>query len=68
MHIQNTALYDETEAFPFSIAHMPHRDSNLSSKTFYESIVSEILRLPRTNSEKSLFVNTTQFLLRRMYK
>ena len=64
----NTTLYDKGEVFPFSIVCMPYRDSNLPYKFCPASISSEILRLARTNSEKSPFISSSKILMRRMYK
>ena len=47
----NAALYDKRDASPFSIVRMPYCDSNLPSKIFHASIISEILHLARINSE-----------------
>ena len=46
---------------------LPYRDSNLLSKTFYASNASEVSRLARSNSKKSLFMSTKKILLRPMY-
>ena len=48
------------EAFPFSIAHMPHLDSNIPSNIYYVSIGSEILRFATTQLDINTFVNTCQ--------
>ena len=62
----NTTLCDKRDASPLSIVRIPYRDINLPSKIFCASITSEILRLARINSEKSLFINTTKIILKRM--
>ena len=50
----NATLYDKKDASPFSIVRMAYCDSNLPSKIFHASIISEILHLARIKSEKSL--------------
>ena len=56
------------DTFRFFIVRMPYRDSNLTSKVFYESIASKILPLARTNSERPPFINTAKILQKRIYK
>ena len=40
-------LYDKRDAFPFSIVRMPYISSNIPYNIFYNTILSEILRIAR---------------------
>lgn len=40
-------LFDKRDAFPFFIVRMPYFDSNIPSRIFYSSIMSEFLRIAR---------------------
>ena len=47
-----TEQFGKRNAFHFCIARMPYRDSNMSTRTFYAAVGSEILCLSRTVSSK----------------
>ena len=40
-------LYDKRDSFPFSIVRMPYLSSNIPYNIFYNSILSELLRIAR---------------------
>ena len=50
-----TQLYDNRNAFPFSIIRMLHLDCNTSSNVYNVSTGSEILRFSRTSLDKIPF-------------
>ena len=49
-------LFDKRNAFPFSIARMPHFDSNTPSNVYHASIASEILRFAVTTFDSNTFI------------
>ena len=59
-------LFDKRDAFPFSIVHMPHLDSNIPSNIFYGAFFSETLRVARCSLRKDDFVDRVKQLPERM--
>ena len=62
----HTHIYDKRDSFPFSIIRMPYRDSNIPSRMFYGCIGAEIQRIARTTTDKMMFIEHTNILLKRM--
>ena len=62
----HTHIYDKRNSFPFSIIRMPYRDSNIPSRMFYGCIGAEIQRIARTTTDKMMFIDHTNILLKRI--
>ena len=63
-----TQLYDKRGTSHFSIAHMPHLDSNNPSNIYYASIDSKMLRFARSTLDINTFVTLSNHILTRMQK
>ena len=61
-------LYDKRDGFPFAIVRMPFSTSNIPSQMFYSCIGAEILRIGRTSSVITNFINPSKSFLCRMFK
>ena len=61
-------LYDKRDGFPFAIVRMPFSKSNIPSQMFYSCIGAEILRIGRTSSVITNFINPSKSFLCRMFK
>ena len=59
-------LFDKRDAFPFFIVRMPEVSGNIPLHIFYESIMSEILRIVRSTLHYGDFIPTTTNLFERM--
>ena len=59
-------LYDKRDAFPFSIVRMPYLSSNIPYNIFYNTILSEILRIARCSLLYEDFLFKARKLCQRM--
>ena len=59
-------LFDKRDSFPFSIVRMPFLSSNIPYNIFYNSILSEILRIARCSLLYSDFLTKARELCNRM--
>ena len=59
-------LFDKRDDFPFSIVRMPYASSNIPSSIFYSSVGAEILRISRVSSGPSVFVTSSQAVIKRI--
>ena len=60
-------LFDKRDSFPFSIARIPHLESNIPQNTFYSAIDSEFLKIARLTLCIRDFIPKVKGLLERMY-
>ena len=59
-------LFDKRDNFAFQIIRMPYYDSNIPFFTFYGTIFSEFLRIARSSSQVTDFINRAHILKTRM--
>ena len=59
-------LFDKRDDFPFSIIKMPYLSSNIPYNIFYNTILSEILRIARCSLLYADFIFRAKELCRRM--
>ena len=59
-------LFDKRDEFPFSVVHMPYKDSNIPSYIFYGTIMSEIVRIARSKLLLDNFIPRLGALFKRM--
>ena len=59
-------LYDKRDSFPFSIVRMPYLSSNIPYNIFYNSILSELLRIARCSLLYKDFLFKARELCQRM--
>ena len=59
-------LFDKRDGFPFSIVKMPYLSSNIPYNIFYNTILSEILRIARCSLFYSDFLTKSKELCKRM--
>ena len=59
-------LFDKRDAFPFSIVRMPFLSSNIPYNIFYNTILSEILRIARCSLLYKDFIVKARELCQRM--
>lgn len=60
-------LFDKRDSFPFSIARIPHLESNIPQNTFYSAIDSEFLKIALLTLCIRDFIPKVKGLLERMY-
>ena len=56
--------YDKRGAFPFSIARLPYKCSNIPSNMFYSSIVAGCLRIGRASFSAAAFLQELKLFQR----
>jgi hypothetical protein len=61
-------LFDKRDGFPFSIVKMPYLSSNIPYNIFYNTILSEILRIARCSLFYTDFLIKSKELCKRMKK
>ena len=59
-------LYDKRDSFPFSIVKMPYLSSNIPYNIFYNTILSEVLRIARFSLLYNDFLFKARELCQRM--
>jgi len=65
-HIFVYKLYDKRDNFPFSIVKMPYLSSNIPYSIFYNTILSEVLRIARCSLLYADFISRARELCCRM--
>lgn len=61
-------LFDKRDAFPFSIVRMPYLSSNIPYNIFYNTILSEMLRIARCSLLYKDFLIKARELCQRMIR